>query len=200
MSRKVAAGSAVVVLAVIAVAAWLVWPRGSSPVTLEEARADLEERRQADADAADDRTPEALRTRVDEYSVDGTQSVGLGGVTDEDRVIPETVNVGIDATGNGCFELTLNLVDQHVERTPGTRSDLVCDMDVSVAVVETTGEATGVAVVGEVEDVVVSDEASPAVPVEMTDTMEGAMAGSWTHHYWLDAATPPPLRISAGWI
>ena len=200
MSRKVAAGSAVVVLAVIAVAAWLVWPRGSSPVTLEEARADLEERRQADADAADDRTPEALRTRVDEYSVDGTQSVGLGGVTDEDRVIAETVNVGIDATGNGCFELTLNLVDQHVERTPGTRSDLVCDMDVSVAVVETTGEATGVAVVGEVEDVVVSDEASPAVPVEMTDTMEGAMAGSWTQHYWLDAATPPPLRISAGWI
>lgn len=237
MSRKVAAGSAVVVLAVLALAAWLVWPRGSTPVTLEEARADLEERRQADADAADDHTPEALRTGVYEYSVDGTQSVGLGGVTDEDRVIPETVNVGIDATGDGCFELTLNLVDQHVERTtlcddagtvslerhrkemefgalsptidmtcdpavvmdgdqtPGTRSDLVCDMDVSVAVVETTGEATGVAIVGEVEDVVVGGEARPAVPVEMTYTMEGAMAGSWTQHYWLDAATLLPLRI-----
>jgi hypothetical protein len=146
------------------------------------------------------------------------------------------VNVGIDATDDGCFELTLNLVDQHVERTtlcddagtvslerhrkemefgalsptidmtcapavvvddrtPGTRNDLTCEMDVSVAVVETTGEATGEAVVGAVEAVVVGGEARPALPVEMTFTMEGAMAGSWTQHYWLDEATLLPLRI-----
>ena len=235
MTRTVAIAISVVVLVVAVIAAWLIWPRGSTPVTLEEARTDLEERRQADAAAADAETG-APATGVYEYTVEGTQSVGFGGVTDEDRAIPETVNVGIDATGPGCFEITLNLVDQHVERTtlcddegtvsmarhrkemefgalsptidmtcdpavvvddrtPGSRTDLRCEMDVSVAVVETTGEATGVAVVGAVEDVVVGDEARPTLPVEMTYTMDGAMAGSWTQHYWLDEATLLPLRI-----
>ena len=40
-------GAAVVALAVVAIAAWLVWPRGSTPVTLQEAQADLEARQEA---------------------------------------------------------------------------------------------------------------------------------------------------------
>jgi hypothetical protein len=241
VTRTVAVGIAVAVLAVAVIAAWLIWPRGSTPVTLEEARADLEERRQADAQADANAAAAAAAagapaTGVYEYTVEGIQSVGFGGVTDEDRAIPETVNVGIDATDVGCFEITLNLVDQHVERTtlcddagivsmarhrkemefgalsptidmtcdpavvvndrtPGSRTDLTCDMDVSVAVVETTGEATGVAVVGTVEEITVGAETRSALPVEMTYTMDGGMAGSWTQHYWLDQATLLPLRI-----
>ncbi len=237
MTRTAAIGAGVVVILVALIAAWLVWPRGSTPVTLEEALADLEARREADAVAAATeavaRTP---ATGVYEYTVSGNQSVGFGGMTDEDRVIPDTVNVGIDATAGGCMEVTLNLLDQHVERTtlceeggvvsmerhrkemefgplsptidmtcdpavvvddrtPGTRRDLTCAMDVSVAVVATDGEAAGVAEVGSVEDVVVDDEIRPALPVEMTYTMDGGMAGSWTQHYWLDEATLLPLRI-----
>jgi hypothetical protein len=231
-------GAAVVVVAVAALTAWFVWPRGSTPVTLQEAQADLEARQQAREDAEQDAATAtaAITPGVYEYAIDGTQSVGFGGVTDEDRAIPETVNVGIDAVGDGCFELTLNLVDQHVERTtlcddggtvsmerhrkemefgalsptidmtcdpavvvddrtPGASQDLTCAMEVSVAVVETTGEATGVAVVGTVEEITVGAETRPALPVEMTYTMDGGMAGSWTQHYWLDEATLLPLRI-----
>jgi hypothetical protein len=239
VTRKVLIGVAVAILAVVALGAWLVWPRGSTPVTLEEARADLEARREADARAAEaaEAAAGSPTTGVYAYAAEGIQNVQFGSLTDEDRVIPDTVNVAIDADEAGCFELTLNLVDQHIERTrlctdadgvvtmerhrkemevgalsptidmtcdpavivddrtPGTRRDLACVMDVSVAVVDTTGEATGVAVVGEVEDVVVGEETRSALPVEMTYTMDGGMAGSWTQHYWLDQATMLPLRI-----
>mgnify|MGYP001812049932 FL=1 len=243
MTRKVLIGVAVAVVAVVGIAAWFVWPRGSTPVTLREAQADLEARQEeaqeeeareeAEREAA---ASSAIESGVYEYAIDGTQSVGFGGVTDEDRAIPETVNLGIIAGADGCLEVTLNLVDQHIERTtlcdddgtvsmerhrkemefgplsptidmtcdpavvvedrtPGTSQDLTCAMDVSVAVVETSGEATGVAVIGAVEEITVGTETRSALPVEMTYTMDGGMAGSWTQHYWLDEATLLPLRI-----
>ncbi len=234
MSRRaVLVGAAAIVVVLIGVGAWLIWPRGSSPVTMDEARDDLDD---PVGETGPTEPSTGLADGIYVFAAEGTQSVGFGALTDEDRTIPETVNVGIRSEGDGCFQVNLNLLDQHVERTwfcraddvltverhrkemevgalsptidmtcdpniaadtgsEPTRHSLDCAMDVSVAVVETTGEAAGTATVSPVEDVDVGGVTRSAIPVELVYTMDGGMSGFWSEHYWFDTETMLPLRI-----
>ncbi|HEY9566232.1 MAG TPA: hypothetical protein VIR30_20925 [Nocardioides sp.] len=120
--RLVLVAAAVVVLAGAA-GAFVLWPRGTTAVSEQEAlddfRSRTEETRSASAsDAVRSDGPAALPAPgVYTYSASGQEEVKLGPLPADARPLPATVTAVVVDAGDGCFELTVNLFAEHTEDT-----------------------------------------------------------------------------------
>lgn len=111
---------------VVALAAWVLWPRGTTEVTTEAAVAQFRSSRggtgaQDTAGRSDPQNP-VPEPGVYEYRASGTQHVKLGPLPGEDRTLPGTVTIVVGEPtrapgGEVCFDWTLNLFAEHTETT-----------------------------------------------------------------------------------
>ncbi len=120
----------VVLVAVIALIAILAWPRGSDPVSeqdaLESFRQQSEDKettstteaRQEDA-PREGSSSEAPEAGVYRYQGSGSETVQLGPIPSETREFPTEINgvvtAGEPSADGACFVMTLNLIEQHTE-------------------------------------------------------------------------------------
>lgn len=114
-------------LAALGLAAVLVWPRGATPVTEDEALADFRADASSPGSAPEDSTRApgipgdgsvaAPEPGVYLAAASGREEVELGPLPTETRRYPETVPVVVIDEGDGCFTVTLELLDQHSEET-----------------------------------------------------------------------------------
>jgi len=103
-------------LVAIGVAVFVVWPRGGSPVTKDEAIADFRE--QSGSDPDQDATADLPEPGVYTYAASGQEEVKLGILPTETRPYPDEMFVTVVAGPRPeCFVATLNLLDQHSEDT-----------------------------------------------------------------------------------
>lgn len=98
--------------------AYVVWPRGSTAFTEQEAIADFHARSGDVAAIDDSRDQRVLPTDgVYIFSATGGEEIKLGPFPAQSRPYPESVPVVVVRSGPGCFTVTLNLLDQHTEDT-----------------------------------------------------------------------------------
>lgn len=108
---------ALVVVALVAGAAFVVWPRGASPVTEEDALADFRDQATTAATTAP-AAPSQPAPGVYRYASSGHEEVQLGPLPAESRTYPDTMALVVVAEPDAsCFTVTLNLLDQHTEDT-----------------------------------------------------------------------------------
>lgn len=117
MRRRLLVAAAVVVVAVIGVVAWLVWPRGTTEVSKKEALERFRERGTSTAKTPVESTPRAPASGVYTYDATGTETVKLGPLPAETRPLPATVTAAVRDEGSGCFEWSVNLFAEHTEDT-----------------------------------------------------------------------------------
>lgn len=119
MKRNLAIGVGVAILVVVIVGAFLLWPRGTSEVTEEDALSDFRNRTSASPTTAAEHDADARAVPepgVYTYDATGEEVVKLGPLPAEARPLPGTVTAVVVDEGD-CFELTLNLFEQHTETT-----------------------------------------------------------------------------------
>jgi len=119
----VAAGT-VIILVVVGLA-WVLWPRGTTEVSEQDALADF--RKSAGTSTSVPSPDQNGSTRggpgevpppgVYTYRADGQEEVKLGPLPTETRPLPDTVTAVVVDHGNGCFEWTINLFAEHTEDT-----------------------------------------------------------------------------------
>lgn len=121
VGRKVAVGIGVAVVLIAGGLTYVLWPRGTTQVTEEDAVEDY----RAQGDASDDGSPTSPaegergtpEPGVYTFAATGEEVVKLGPLPAETRPFPATVTaVAVDA-GGGCFDWTLNLFAEHTEDT-----------------------------------------------------------------------------------
>lgn len=133
MNKKAAIGIGALVVVILAVGAWLVWPRGTTEVTEDKALKDFRNRSettdttvsdagQSGSDATTATEPAGDSTGVPEagvytYTGSGEEVIKLGPLPEERHTIPATVTAVVVDNRDGCFDYTLNLFEQHVEDT-----------------------------------------------------------------------------------
>lgn len=123
-------GAVALLVVLAAIGTFVFWPRGSTPITAEEALEDFRDRagRETESEVddpveGDDRLPAA---GVYRYRATGGESVKLGALPAEDRPYPEELTAVV-VVEDGCFRFTLNLLAQHTEETtycPGAGQEL----------------------------------------------------------------------------
>ncbi len=119
MSRRTPVGLGAAAVAVLAAGA-LLWPRGTTQVTEEEALRDFRDRgaeataRATPADAPTSAVPEP---GVYTFRATGREEAKLGPLPTETRPLPDSVTAVVVDRGDGCFELTVNLFAEHTEDT-----------------------------------------------------------------------------------
>ena len=109
---------------IAAVAAFTLWPRGSTPITAEEALEDFRDQSEVEDPVEGDAPVPA--PGVYRFRATGGESVKLGALPAEDRPYPAEVTAVVVADGD-CFTFTLNLLAQHTEETtycPGEGQEL----------------------------------------------------------------------------
>jgi len=114
--RRILLGGLALLVVLVTVGAFVLWPRGSDPITTEEALEDFRDRSESevpDPVEGDDPMPVA---GVYRYHATGGESVKLGALPTEDRPYPEELTAVVVAE-DGCFTFTLNLLAQHTEET-----------------------------------------------------------------------------------
>lgn len=117
MKRNVAIGVGAAILVVVAVGAFLLWPRGTSEVTQEDALTQFRDRTSTSSTTAEDAGAGVVpEPGVYEYRATGEEVVKLGPLPAETRPLAERVTAVVVEDG-GCFEQTLNLFEQHTETT-----------------------------------------------------------------------------------
>lgn len=120
MSRRILAVAGVVVLALVAVGAFLFWPRGTTEVTESDALDDYRDRGSATT-VAPAEEGSSLRTvplpGVYTYRASGQEDVKLGPLPAETRPFPETITAVVVALGDNCFDVIVKLFEQHTEDT-----------------------------------------------------------------------------------
>lgn len=111
-----------VVLGAVVAAGALAWglrPRGSTPVTEDDALEDFRGRTSTTVRAPGDAGggPALPEAGVYRYDMVGTESVKLGPLPTEDRTYPDLVTAVVTHPSATCFEFTVNLIEQHTEVT-----------------------------------------------------------------------------------
>ena len=125
MRRRLLLGALLLVVVVVAVGVVVLWPRGSTPITAEEALEDFREQPEVEDPVRGDAPRPA--PGVYRYRAAGSESVKLGALPTEDRPYPAEVT-GVVVHDGECFTFTLNLLAQHTEETtycPGVGQELV---------------------------------------------------------------------------
>jgi len=121
MSRgwRVALGAAVVLIAVVVSAAWVLWPRNARAVSEDEALADFHERSSdTPSSSAGTAGPSLPSPGVYRYRADGEETVQVGVLPGQTRPLADRVTaVVVGAADRACFDVTLNLFAEHVEDT-----------------------------------------------------------------------------------
>lgn len=122
LRRRALVIGGVVVVALVALVAVLVWPRGADPVSEEDALESFREGGSTGStpEKATEGTSTAVPARgVYRYTGSGSETVQLGPIPPETRNFPpETNGVVTDAeavSGEVCYVTTLNLIEQHTE-------------------------------------------------------------------------------------
>lgn len=113
--RRAAIGVSVVLVAIVAVAAWALWPRSANEVTEDQALEDFRER-SGGTDAREEPAATLPAAGVYTYAAEGEETVRLGVLPSQLRPLSERVTAVV-VREDECFELTLNLFAEHVEDT-----------------------------------------------------------------------------------
>ncbi|KAA0233348.1 MAG: hypothetical protein EDR02_14020 [Actinobacteria bacterium] len=102
-------------LVLVTAGAIVFWPRGSTPVSPEEALAEFRSRQpDPDTEAATGWPAEGVYT----YEASGSEEVKLAVMPTETREIPPVVPATVLRDGRGrCFELQIEFMAEHVEQT-----------------------------------------------------------------------------------
>jgi hypothetical protein len=115
LRRRILIAVVAVALAAVAIGAFLLWPRGTTEVTTQQALEDFRERSgSTDLATSDAATPDP---GVYTYAADGREEVKLGPLPSESRPLPDTVTAVVVDSGDACFDWTLNLFAEHTEQT-----------------------------------------------------------------------------------
>jgi hypothetical protein len=184
--RRVTIIVGAVVVVAAAVGAFVLWPRGATPVAHDDAVEQFRSQSTTtdpDADAGSDRsTPAAGAYR---YAAEGDETVKFAVLPAETRTLAESVSgVVVDVATPGsasgrCFELTMHLFAEHVEHT------VICADDSSVSLgghtkEQTIGALSPVATLSCAKGVLLdpSEDATTPVshPLECSMTVDGGPA------------------------
>ncbi len=112
-----------VVVGTFAVAAVvLLWPAGTDPISEDEAVASFRQNA-GEPDRGEPDAGEVPEAGVYSYATVGSESVKLGPLPAETREYPGLTTATVAAGDEGCFELGLNLIEQHTEDTTWCRTD-----------------------------------------------------------------------------
>lgn len=116
MARRILPFVALVVVVIAVIAAFVLWPRGTTEVTAEDALTDFRERGSVPATEppADAVVP---APGVYTFAAQGQEEVKLGPLPAQTRPLGETVTAVVVDAGDGCFDWTLNLFAEHTEDT-----------------------------------------------------------------------------------
>lgn len=112
--RRLLVGVGLVVALVVIVAAWTFWPRGTNEVSEEDAVEDFRERNDAEGDQSAGGVP---APGVYTFRATGGEDVRLGPLPTQHRTLPDTVTAVAVDLGDGCFDWTVNLFEEHTETT-----------------------------------------------------------------------------------
>jgi hypothetical protein len=115
MRRGLAVIGVVAIVAAVAIA-WVAWPRGTTPVDDQAARAALREEL-ADAPAPAATEPGTLEPGAYPYRAEGDETVRLGALPEQHRVLPPELTGLVAPAGDGCFQLSLDRFQEHTEST-----------------------------------------------------------------------------------
>lgn len=119
-TRSVLVVVAGIMLVIAGLVAFVVWPRGTSDVTREDALEDFRERASTTVDGNPDETEgagERPLAGVYEFSAQGEEVVKLGPLPAETRQLSEVVTAVVVHAGADCFEISINLFVEHTEDT-----------------------------------------------------------------------------------
>lgn len=114
---KVLAGLGVLAVAGLIAAAFVLWPRGTTEVSEQEAVEDFRARDLSSTTAAPSSPRTVPEPGVYTYAAEGEEKVKLGPLPAATRPLPTKVTaVAVDA-GESCFDWTINLFAEHTEDT-----------------------------------------------------------------------------------
>jgi hypothetical protein len=114
---KVLAGLGVLAVAGLVAAAFVLWPRGTTEVSEQEAVEDFRARDLSSTTAAPSSPRTVPEPGVYTYAAEGEETVKLGPLPAATRPLPTKVTaVAVDA-GESCFDWTINLFAEHTEDT-----------------------------------------------------------------------------------
>lgn len=105
----------VVALAAVAIGAFVLWPRGTTEISHQQAVDDFRERSGSTSPVSSDASTPAAGVYT--YAADGREEVKLGPLPSENRPFPETVTAVVVDSGAACFDWTLNIFAEHTEQT-----------------------------------------------------------------------------------
>lgn len=119
MRRRLLVAGAAVAAVIVVAAAWMLWPRGTSEVSEQEALDDFRDRTSAAPAAAEaaGSTPAVPEAGVYTFRATGDEEVKLGPLPTETRPFPERVTATVVDEGDGCFDLTISFFQEHTEDT-----------------------------------------------------------------------------------
>jgi hypothetical protein len=114
---KAATGLGILVVGLLAAAAFMLWPRDTAEISEQDAVADFRSRDTSSTTAPDSPQRSVPEPGVYTYAAVGEEQVKLGPLPAETRPLPASVTaVAVDA-GEGCFDWTVNLFAEHTEDT-----------------------------------------------------------------------------------
>lgn len=114
---KAAAGVGIVVACLLIGAAVVLWPRGTTEVSEQDAVEDFRARDASSTTAAPSSQRAVPEPGVYTYAAEGQEEVKLGPLPAETRPLPSTVTAVAVDVGEGCFDWTVNLFAEHTEDT-----------------------------------------------------------------------------------
>jgi len=118
----------VVAAAVVGVAAFVLWPRGTSEVSRDDALEDFRERGTTGSEPAPEGS-ELPAPGVYEFAASGQEVVKLGPLPAQTRPLSDRITAVVVDAGDGCFEWTVNLFVEHTEDTRFCVDDGVLRLD-----------------------------------------------------------------------
>ncbi len=116
IGRRILIAVAVLVIALIGTIAWFVWPRGTTPLTEDDA---LDDFRRRSTGTLTDSGPRGARPAVGvyRYSAEGNERVKFGPLPTETRTIPATITASVVHPDDRCFTFGVNFFAEHTEET-----------------------------------------------------------------------------------
>lgn len=113
---KILIAVGVLVVALVGTVAWLVWPRGTTPVTEDQALDEFHRRSEGSSTTGGPSATEPA-PGVYRYSADGNERIKIGPLPTDTRTLPDTVTASVVASNARCFTFSINFFAEHIEDT-----------------------------------------------------------------------------------